>query len=242
MANRVNLYSLSNRPTSYADRPETVSGLADWAWDVPFSFYALTSGDPQRCASLLTDGLYDDDSDDGDGDGGASPPKRTVTNVYAVSGTFEAGFARLKRFLDVVRVIGQGVPYLAEQIDETSTFLAAHQDAFLLLETIEVDSMSSNDEAKLVAMVDDHVEKSRRVGAAIDALPDDIARAAELVKASAQKRAEPPFDVFYGMRFDKHFDNIVDDKTENPIGLANWTTSLEYELWNRAEYEAPTKG
>ena len=61
MANRSYLYSLSNRPTSYADRPETISGLSEWPYDVPFIYRLLMSGDPQLCASLVSDGLDDDE-------------------------------------------------------------------------------------------------------------------------------------------------------------------------------------
>lgn len=34
------------------------------------------------------------------------------------------------------------------------------------------------------------------------------------------------------------FDNIRDDKTDNPLGLSWWTAVLYFELWNRAEFEA----
>ncbi|RBL84741.1 hypothetical protein DDE05_21990 [Streptomyces cavourensis] len=91
MANRSYLYSLSNRPTSYADRPETISGLSEWAYDVPFIYRLLMSGDPQLCASLVSDGLDDDEPD-------------SRTRLYAISSPFEPGFERVKRFAEILRV------------------------------------------------------------------------------------------------------------------------------------------
>ncbi len=91
MANRSYLYSLSNRPTSYSDRPETISGLSEWAYDVPFIYRLLMSGDPQLCASLISDGLDDDE-----------PGQRT--KLYAISSPFEPGFERVKRFAEILRV------------------------------------------------------------------------------------------------------------------------------------------
>lgn len=57
MANRCYLYSLSNRPTSYSDGPESISGQSEWSYVVPFSHRALMSGDPQLCSSLVDGGL-----------------------------------------------------------------------------------------------------------------------------------------------------------------------------------------
>ncbi|WYX18057.1 hypothetical protein WJ973_17375 [Achromobacter xylosoxidans] len=90
MANRSYLYSLSNRPASYADRPETICGLSEWPYAVPFSYRLLMSGDPQLCASLIADGLEDDE-----------PHRRT--RLYAISSRFEPGLARIKRFAEIVR-------------------------------------------------------------------------------------------------------------------------------------------
>ncbi|MGE8659014.1 MAG: hypothetical protein ACN6O8_19900 [Achromobacter sp.] len=92
MANRAYLYSLSNRPATFADRPETLSGLSEWAYAVPFSYRLLMSGDPQRCASLIADGLADDEP------GHPTP-------LYAISSRFEPGLARLKRFAGIVRAL-----------------------------------------------------------------------------------------------------------------------------------------
>jgi len=103
MANRSYLYSLSNQPTSHGDRPETISGLSEWAYNVPFMYRLLMSGDPQLCASLISDGL--DDSD---------------MPLYAISGPFDAGFERVKRFAVIVKAlialpaIGHPIPAASE--------------------------------------------------------------------------------------------------------------------------------
>lgn len=90
MANRSYLYSLSNRPTHYTDRPETISGLSEWPYAVPFMYRLLMSGDPQLCASLISDGLEDDE-----------PEHRT--RLPAISSTFAPGLARVRRFAEIVR-------------------------------------------------------------------------------------------------------------------------------------------
>jgi hypothetical protein len=95
VANRAYLYSLSNRPADYQDRPETISGLAEWAYDVPFMFRLLMSGDPQLCASLITDELD------------ADPPDQK-TRLHAISSPFDAGFERVRRFVDIARLPGVG--------------------------------------------------------------------------------------------------------------------------------------
>ncbi|WP_459166363.1 DUF7822 domain-containing protein, partial [Achromobacter xylosoxidans] len=101
MANRSYLYSLSNRPASYADRPETICGLSEWPYAVPFSYRLLMSGDPQLCASLIADGLEDDE-----------PHRRT--RLYAISSRFEPGLARIKRFAEIVRAaVGGAAPATA---------------------------------------------------------------------------------------------------------------------------------
>src|SRR5690242_3617497 len=111
MANRAYLYSLSNRPTSYADRPETISGLSEWAYAIPFSYRVLMSGGPRPCASLVSDGFDDE-------------PAGRKTKLYAISGDFEAGFARLKRFVSIARpLVAPSSPALVAGMDETLTFL-----------------------------------------------------------------------------------------------------------------------
>lgn len=90
MANRSYLYSLSNRPAAYADRPETIVGLSEWPYDVPFIYRLLMSGDPQPCASLVSDGMEDEEPG-------------SKTRLYAISSVFEPGYARVRRFADIVR-------------------------------------------------------------------------------------------------------------------------------------------
>lgn len=97
MANRSYLYSLGNRPTSYDDRPERISGLSEWAYDVPFIYRLLMSADPQRCASLVADGLEDDESDE-------------KTRLHAISSPFAPGLERVRRFVDIVRVLAVAAP------------------------------------------------------------------------------------------------------------------------------------
>lgn len=216
MANRSYLYSVSNRPTSYVDRPDTISGLSEWPYAVPFSYRVLLSGDPRLCASLISDGFEDDDPDN-------------KTPLHAISGEFDAGYARLKKFGDVVRLVSTSAE-LRAQLDETEAFLDQHRDRYLLLETIELDCMTETGPDALRACVEQEIERCREVGAAIDALPGDPAAAA----AELEKRA----GAFHGLVLDDDFDNVRDDKTDNPLGLSWWTDVLYFALWNKAEFAA----
>jgi hypothetical protein len=224
MANRSYLYSLSNRPESYEDRPDTISGLSEWPYAIPFSYLVLLSGDPRLCASLISDGFDDD------------PPERR-TKLYAISGEFDAGYARLKKFAAAARAASDSDD-LRAALDEAEKFLDAHRDRYVLLETIELDTMLVSGEVELRTVIEGHLALCREAGAAIDALPDDAQEAgAVLAKAAAQKSGGP-LDAFHGLVLGDHFDNTRDDRTENPIGLSWWTDVLYFALWNRAEYAA----
>lgn len=256
MANRSYLYSLSNRPAGYADRPETISGLAEWPYDVPFMFRLLMSGDPQLCGSLVSDG-FDDDT-----------PERK-TRLHAISSGFDAGFERVKRFVAIVRRLAEAPPgpaaappsavrrlrqwfgggapaaqaapasytRLIEALDETLAFLEAHRDSHLLLETIELDCMSENEESALRSLVEQEIARCRQAGAAVDALPADIGEAGRLLMAATAAQAAPPLDAFFGLRLDDDCDNLRDAKTERPLGLV-WSDVLYFDLMNRADFEA----
>ncbi|RSZ47233.1 MULTISPECIES: hypothetical protein [unclassified Variovorax] len=268
MANRSYLYSLGNRPASYADRPDTISGLSEWAYDVPFMYRLLMSGDPQLCASLVSDGF--------DGD---EPGRKT--RLHAISSGFDPGFERVRRFIGIVRALlaaqasstepgpqptvaaqpdsflGRlkrlvsprtaapavaAAPVIASTqlsiwLDETIAFLEAHRDRYLLLETIELDTMSEEEEAALRSCVEQEIARCLHVGAAIDALPADLAEAARLLKKATVQKCAAPLDAFFGLRLDDDCDSTRTRATEHPLGL-QWSEVLYFELWNRAEFEA----
>jgi hypothetical protein len=223
MANRAYLYSLSNRPSSYADRPDTISGLSEWAYAIPFSYRVLMSGDPKLCASLVSDGF--------DGE-----PADRRTSLHAISGDFEAGFARLKRLISVVRPLAASSPTLVAALDETLEFLEAHRDRYLLLETVELDTMTAAGESELRACVEREIAECVRAGAAVDALPADVAAAGAALANATHSRTAPPLDAFHGLRLDDDFDNVRGGN-ECPLGLG-WSDVLYFKLWNRAEFEA----
>ena len=220
MANRSYLYILSNRPESYEDRPETVSGLSEWPYAIPFSYRVLMSGDPRLCPSLIADGLEDDE-----------PGNRTP--LYAISGEFDAGHARLRKFLTAVRAANPAAEGLAHAVDTTLAYLDTHRDKYLLLETIELDIMMESEPAALRAAAESALADCRAAGAAVDALPDDPAEAgAALAKAVASP------GTCHGLRLDDRFDDTRGGGTEHPLGLSWWTDVLYFDLWNRAEFEA----
>jgi hypothetical protein len=224
MANRSYLYSISNRPESYEDRPDTISGLSEWPYAIPFSYLVLMSGGPRLCASLISDGFEDD-----------TPEHRT--RLYAISSEFAAGHARLTKFCAAVRAASDSVN-LHAALDETEKFLDAHRDRYLLLETIELDTMTEGDEGTLRSAVEGHLDLCTQAGAAVDALPDDVTDAAAVLAKAASHKAEGPLGAFHGLVLGDHFDNTRDDKTDNPVGLSWWTDVLYFDLWNRAEFEA----
>ena len=267
MANRSYLYSLGNRPTSYEDRPETISGLSEWAYDVPFIYRLLMSADPQLCASLVSDGLDDDEAEH-------------KARLHAICSPFDAGFERVKRFADIVNILAAtavpvasvaapapmpatslmgrlkqvfsgpppptrapapvptAIQHLPAWLDETIAFLDAHRDAFLLLETIELDTMSEGEEGPLRACVEAEIARCRHVGAAFEALPADTTEAARVLQRAATGPSAAPLDAFFGLRFDDDCDSTRTRATEHPMGLTNWSDVLYFGLFNRAEFEA----
>jgi len=266
MANRSYLYSLGNRPTSYEDRSEKISGLSEWAYDVPFMYRLLMSVDPQLCASLVADGLGDEE-------------EGQKTRLYAISSPFAPGLERVRRFADIVKLLASTPPpatatapqaiapasllarfkemfapaspaaepcveaspeirHLPGWLDETVAFLEAHRDDFLLLETVELDTMSEGEEDALRECVESEIERCRGVGAAFEALPAEIHEAARVLRSAAVDEAPPPLDAFFGLRFDDECDSTKTGDTDCPLGLTNWSDVLYFGLFNRAEFEA----
>jgi hypothetical protein len=223
MANRAYLYSLSNRPRSYADRPERIVGLSEWGWQVPLSYRVLMSGSPQICASLAASGLESDA-------GGAK------TKLHAISSDFQTGYARLEKLAAAVRhVAARSVPGLDADLTSTFAFLESHRDEFLLLETIELDMVTETDEEGLRACVEREVAACLQTGSAVDALPADPAEAGARLLTATRSRGEPPWDAFHGLRLDENYDAVRE--TDYPLGLY-WEDVLYFALWNRAEFIA----
>jgi hypothetical protein len=295
MANRSYLYSLSNRPAAYADRPETISSLSEWAYDVPFVYRLLLSADPQLCASLVAEGLDgDEDEEEEEGedatqgvenatqaDAGAADQR---VRLHAISSPFAPGLARVRRLAEIIKVMiatppvtppavppaapsdslfgrlrrlfsaapatravpaapvapattHETVEHLPGWLDEAVAFLEAHRDAFLLLETVELDMMSAGDEAGLRRCVEEEIDRCRAVGAAFEALPTDLHEAARWLRRLAVEEGAAPLDAFHGLRFDDKCDDVRSG-TERPLGLGNWSEVLYFALSNRAQFEA----
>ena len=103
-------------PAAYVDRPETISGLSEWPYDVPFMYRLLMSGDPQPCASLVSDGMEDEEPG-------------SKTRLYAISGVFEPGYARVRRFADIVRAAVAQAPAPAPGSTAAASASGASQPA-----------------------------------------------------------------------------------------------------------------
>ena len=176
------------------------------------------------CASLISDGFAAEE--DGDGE---------KTRLYAISSGFDAGFARLKKFFTVLNAAVIDASYLAEEIKDGLAFLEAHRDGYLLLETIELDVMTESEESKLRACVEAEIEQCRRAGAAVDALPENVEEAAELLKQAARRPNGSALDAFFGLQLNESYDH---SRFDYPIGVSEWSEILYFGLRNRAEFEA----
>jgi hypothetical protein len=235
MANRSYLFSLSNRPSAYADRPETVCGLSEFPYFVPFSYRVLMSGEPQVCASLISDGLDDE-------------PGSAKTSLFAISSPFEPGFARLQKLCAVLReVASDRAPALRAALDGTEEFLAQRRNEYLLLETVELDMMSDLPDDGQRLAVEKEITACRRAGAAVDALPANVQEAAaQLRRASLPQSTKPKWKFWSatvepspisGLLLDDDFDSTRAEKTEYPLGLY-WSDMLYFQLWNREKFAA----
>lgn len=239
MANRSYLFAISHPPASHDDRPLTVSGLSEWAYELPFLYRLLASGDPRLCASLISDTL----------DGAAVP-------LHAIASPFEPGLARVQRFADIVKTLpgaqpppppptsvlgkikslfgpaeptGDAARALGDRLDDMLAFLRAHRDRYVLLETLELDVMAEGEPQALKARVEDEIERCRQAGAALDALPADIDQAARVLQAATTHKGEAPLDAFFGLRLDRACDGTPARMADYSLGMY-WSDVLYYDL------------
>lgn len=221
MANRSYLYALSSQPTQYADRPETITGLSEWPYDVPLAYYILLSGNPRLCASLVSDGFEND-----------SPDNRT--RLYAITGDFETGLARFERFAAVVRRAAPDTStLLRDSLAEAADFLTNHRNRYFLLETIELDCMSAADGAALQEAAQKHVAAAWAAGAAVDALSRfDFMATRQFRRAIADGRDS--LAPFKGLSLADDFDHRDKDRI---MGVGFWTTILYFALEDRQAFE-----
>ncbi|WP_127526486.1 hypothetical protein [Budvicia aquatica] len=186
-------------------------------------YQLLMSGSPRLCASLISNG-FDAEPDD------------EKTKLYAISSDFETGFVRLKRFFSILKAPeSDAVPRLIADMENAIRFLEEHTDRYLLLETIELDMMTEIEEAKLRARVETEIKSCLLVGAAVDALPENVNEAATLLKKATQQKCDATLDALYGLRFDDTCDYA---RVDHPLGVSEWSEILYFGLWNRAEFEA----
>lgn len=220
MANRSYLYSLTNQPKSYYDRPDSINELSEWAYDVPLAYKILMSGNPQRCASLISDGFEEE---------------AEKTPLYAITADFDIGFQRLLKFKSIVEpLIYAEDDGMKEEINEGFNYLIESRLPYLLLETIELEIMCTNDRDELRDNVDKDIELIKLVGEAVDALPEDEEQAREILKVVAKTQQDNVFSVFYGIELNHKFDYAECLQT---MGIGYWHDGLYYSLWNKEEFE-----
>lgn len=223
MANRSYLFSISNQPTCYADRPETVIGLSEWNYKIPLSYMILASGNTALSASLI-----------------ALPPEGYANSpehveYYALTGNFEIGFNRLKKFLNVLSAIFKNKGLSIEsEISETIEFLNENHSNFIYLETVELDMM-------MLEKVEDFNERSSlyallcaKIGLAIDSLPDDINEASTILEQACNGELNDSYNCFEGISLNEDFDDGFQDIV---IGLSEWSNTLYFDIKNKQAYE-----
>lgn len=218
MANRSYLYSISNQPSSYYDRPDIANGLSEWSYAIPMTYRILMSGNPKLCESLLYHG-YDHEEE------------REKTPFYALTSDFDIGFARLKKFFTSIEPLFLENGYDAsKEIKEALEFLEQHKQPFLLLETIELDMMLTEGADNLRQAVEDEIQRCLLVGRGIDAIPDDKETAIEVIKWAASD----PENLFSAINFNSECDYV---DAGYPMGLSYWESSLYYRILNKKEFE-----
>ena len=262
MANRSYLYSLSNRPAAYVDRPETISGLSEWPYDVPFMYRLLMSGDPQPCASLVSDGMEDEEPG-------------SKTRLYAISGVFEPGYARVRRCRYRPRRRGAGAGSRAWVHGGGQRFRRVA--AGVLHGPREADVLAASGRrpdagsglvrrsrlgpaagragrnaglrrpSRQPSAAGDHpghhvprrrIARCRPACAARAAgQPANVDEAARALRTAVAEPAAEPLDAFHGLRLDNDFDSTRTGATERPVGLY-WSDVLYFELFNRSQFEA----
>lgn len=225
MADRSYLYSISNQPKNYADRPDSIKSLSEWSYTVPLSYYILTSGNTKICASLISD--LSTSSVDND-----------EINLYSIVGDFEIGFARLKRFLHVLDLTApKNYRNLRSSIENTIGFLSQNKNKYILLETLEIDCMSAVSSDELSKEVEGHVERAILSGLAVDALSnwDFIAR---LQLSKAAKIGRGVFKAFRGLNLNDDYDDLG---AENVLGISEWSSILYFDPWDKEEFKQQNK-
>ncbi|MEX2950111.1 type VI secretion system baseplate subunit TssF [Serratia fonticola] len=194
------------------------------------------SGDPDVARliegfSVLIASLRQKIEDDFDGE-----PLENKTKLYAVSGDFDTGFIRLNKFFSILKTPEIGAtPQLVADMESAVKFIEEHRNSHFLLETIELDTMTEIEEARLKACVEEEIENCLRIGTAVDALPDNKGEAAKLVIKATQQECSSALGAFFGLRFDDDCDNAYVDY---PLGISEWSETLYFGLWDRAEFEA----
>lgn len=159
MANRSYLFATDKIPANYEDRPETITGLSEWPYDIPIAYLLLVSQDTRVCASLS---FLSEEEDN---------------EPLALAGTAAGGTARLKRLLELLAGSRAGAAdgnFLAAR-KAAMAFIAAHAQPFLYLETAEIDAMSGDPFAKSIAA---NIAAVRRFASLVDQLTPETIDAA----------------------------------------------------------------
>lgn len=114
MANRSYLYATNIVPgTNPEGLSLRVSGISEWAYDIPLVYKLLLSGNPQTCSSVIWD----------------------IEGDCALIGEYEQGVEKLKQFLQQINH-----PVAAPLIKEALAFLENknNKNSYFLLECTEI--------------------------------------------------------------------------------------------------------
>ena len=221
MANRSYLYSVNKIPTETGVLPP--KGISEWRSEVPFLYQVLMSENPQLCPSKLGNSLESDDPDD-------------PTQLWALYAPRKPGHARLKKFLEILKVLPEipkpldkpeetiTIAELRARVEQSEEFLKNVTYPYLLLEVVELllliytpgygaDFLQTETEAIASECIS--------AGQAIDDLPADPVAAANILIDAVANKQQGSLRVFYGLRFDDYIGSY------NSTGLGlYWSNNL----------------
>ena len=214
MANRSYLYTCTHIPSDYDDRPDIITGLSEFAYDVPTAFLLMVSDATSLCGSLLF--------------------KTDAFDVKALAGRSTGGFDRLTHLIDCM----MRSPDIVQKADleahqkEMLAFLPEHRQAYTYLEVAEVDNMTEEGGEAMLKSATRHMEYAAALASIVDNLtPDKIS-----------EHLEPGGFLHNTIAPDGTVDNMRDLDIIQPLGVVLWTTVLYFAPWDKQAWQTRNDG
>ncbi|MFC0179511.1 DUF7822 domain-containing protein [Thorsellia kenyensis] len=213
MANRSYLYSTSQQSCLLGENNLVIKDLSEWNYDIPLSYFILVSGNSTLCPSLLTDTFKESIAGD---------------HVFALSGDFNIGYARLVKFLSTLDVLfSKNEKSIKTEIQNTQSFLQQYKNNYIYLETIELDVMGFDESEQLKAQTLEYLDFAKQLANIIDSLPDNKNEAIELLAKAKITYLGNEALLLDNICIDHNYD--CSDKCFL-LGITEWTNNLYFTL------------